>query len=435
MADWPRSMTYADNTYPFRAGSNYLYFGGPPIEGAAWFIEPGCDGSSGCTLMRTPVTLEDAVWMGEAIPDDAIADSAGIPISSLAPPESLAALIAGRSAAGIHSPCLRSHLWAVELKLDKPTPEDVQPIIDLRLVKDEHELAALRRAAHCGIEAHLAVMRGAKPGRPEAHSAADFFDSLNRNQCSPSFMPIVTVHGEVLHSQGYPNTMEAGQLLLVDAGAEESTGYASDITRTYPVNGSFTSIQRGLYETVLRALRTATDACTPGSRFRDIHDLAGRIICEGLVDAGLLRGVADDLAGRGAHTLFFAHGLGHLLGLDVHDMEDFGDQAGYASGRTRREQFGSKFLRLDRDLIPGMALTVEPGVYLVPAIWSTDELVAPFKDDVNRAAIDELLSSGFGGIRIEDDIVVGTGEGSKPENLTEALPKDPVELCEIIGRG
>jgi Xaa-Pro aminopeptidase len=239
------------------------------------------------------------------------------------------------------------------------------------------------------------------------------------------------VHGEILHGHGYSNRLESGRLLLVDAGAEEPGGYACDITRTFPVNGKWTAVQRHLYDTVLRAQREAIAACVPGRRFREIHDLAARVICEGLVEAELLRGDPAGLAARYAHTLFFCHGLGHLIGLDVHDMEDFGDLAGYAAGRQRRPEFGNNFLRLDRDLQPGYCVTIEPGVYLVPAIWQRDDLVEPFADLVNRSAVDALLRDNFGGIRIEETVCV-TDSGA-PDVLSRALPNHPDTVAGLVG--
>ena len=432
LAGWSRSRTYPGNTYPFRPGSHYLYFGGPPIEGAAWLIEPGSNGAGGSSLLRPPSSLDDAVWMGEAISDEVIAAAAGIDSSTLTAPDALSSLLGGRPTTALSPPCLRSREWVRSLGLDSPQPDELLPIIDMRLIKDEHERKALRRAAKVGVEAHLAVMRATGIGTGEAHTAAALLEVLTRHQCEPSFTPIVTTQGEVLHCSGYPNRMEAGRLLLVDAGAEEPGGYASDITRTYPVDGRFTPVQRQLYDTVLRAQQAAVGACLPGKRYRDVHDLAARVICEGLVEAGLLSGDPADLVSRGAHALFFAHGLGHLIGLDVHDMEDFGDLAGYAPGRTRRTQFGSKFLRLDRDLLPGMAVTIEPGIYLIPAIWRSESLWGRFKDVVNRSAVDGLLDASFGGIRIEDTIVIGEGRDAEPENLTEELPKDGDAVCAIV---
>ncbi len=295
----------------------------------------------------------------------------------------------------------------------------------MRLTKDEHELAAMRRAAAVAVEGHLAAIAAAQPGRREADVAAALLAVLVANRCRESFSPIVTVHGEILHTDPGAGVLEAGQLLLLDAGTEEPSGYASDMTRTVPVGGRFTPIQRQLYDTVLRAQREAIAACVPGRRFRDIHDLAARVLAAGLVEAELLRGDPADLVSRRAHTLFFTHGLGHLIGLDVHDMEDFGeDLVGYAPGRTRRPEFGNKFLRLDRDLAPGMTVTIEPGLYLVPAIWENDELTAPFSDVVNRRSVETLLKERFGGIRIEDTVCVRDVTARGPEVLTGQLPTE-----------
>ena len=256
---------------------------------------------------------------------------------------------------------------------------------------------------------------------------------LVAHQCDVSFTPIVTVHGEILHSDTYRHALADGNLLLADAGAEEPLGYASDMTRTYPVNGTFTPIQRQLYDVVERAMNEAIKACLPGTRFLDVHDLAAKIVCEGLVEASLLRGDVEELTARRAHTLFFPHGLGHLIGLDVHDMEDFGDIAGYAPGRTRRNGFGDCFLRLDRDLEPGMTLTIEPGIYLVPAIWHNAAMVAPFDDVVNRAEVDRLLAQAFGGIRLEQTICVGCATEAGPEVLTADLPTAADEVAALVG--
>jgi len=183
-----------------------------------------------------------------------------------------------------------------------------------------------------------------------------------------------------------------------------------------------------LYDTVLRAERECVAACVPGRRYRDIHDLAGAILCEGLVDAGLLKGDPAQLSERRVHTLFMPHGVGHLIGLDVHDMEDFGDLAGYAQGRERRPEFGDKFLRLDRDLAPGMGLTIEPGIYIVAAIWEEQSLTKPFADYINFDVVKGLVDAQFGGIRLEDNIVV-TEDGY--ENLTN-VPKERKEIEKLI---
>ncbi|MCK4659790.1 MAG: aminopeptidase P N-terminal domain-containing protein [Phycisphaerae bacterium] len=430
-AGFAPARNYPGNPYPFRAGSTYLYLGGPPIEGAAWVVESGSDGDAGCTLLRPPPDPDDALWFGKLPTDVELAEAAGLADSRVIDIDRFGSRRSDLVACHISPSCVRSLKWVAGLGLKPAGEDELSAVIELRLVKDEHELNAMRHAADVSIAAHLAALAATITGRREADVAAAFAAVLEAHNCRNSFTPIITVRGETLHGQGYGNTLHDGALLLVDGGAEEPGGYACDITRTYPVNGRWAGLQRHLYDTVLRAQRQAVAACVPGRRYRDIHDLTAQWLCEGLVQADLLRGDAVELARRGAHTLFFPHGLGHLIGLDAHDMEDFGDLAGYSPGRKRRAEFGHKFLRLDRDLEAGMTVTIEPGIYFVPAIWQRDDLVSPFMGVVNRPAVEALLSERFGGIRIEDTICVRESAG--PENLTELLPKDADALAELVG--
>ncbi len=427
------ARNYPTNTHLFRAGSSYLYFGGPAVEGAAWLIEPGSDGDDGCTLLRPPPKPDDGVWIGDAMSDSAMAEAAGIRAASVVSSEAMASLLAGRTAGSVCPPSPQTLEWVRSLELEPATEDELRAIVEIRLIKDEHELAAMRRAGLVAVEAHQAAMRATRPGHCESEAAAALRAVMVTHHCVPSFTPILSVHGEVLHATGHHNMMNDGDLLLCDAGAEEPGGYASDVSRTWPVSGTFSPVQRHLYDTVRRAHEEGVAACVPGRRYRDVHDLAERILCEGLAEAELLRGEVDTLFERHAQSLFFPHGIGHLIGLDVHDMEDFGHLAGYPRGRERRLQFGRKYLRLDRDLQPGMAVTIEPGLYLVPAIWARDDLVGPLKDLVNRPAVDALLAEAFGGIRIEDTICVREGGG--PEKFTGALPTDADAVAAMVGGG
>jgi Xaa-Pro aminopeptidase len=213
-------------------------------------------------------------------------------------------------------------------------------------------------------------------------------------------------------------------MLLADVGAESPGGWAGDVTRTWPVSGRFSTQQRELYSVVLEAQRQAIAAVSPGARYRNIHILACQALAGGLVDLGLLRGNPIELVADGVLALLFPHGVGHLLGLDVHDMEDLGDRAGYAPGRQRSTEFGLKNLRLDRDLTPGMAVTIEPGLYFVPAILEDPQLM---KKAAGRIDQDKLARyASVRGIRIEDDVLV-TATGA--EVLTAAIPKS-VEAVE-----
>ncbi len=432
-AGQPRARHYATNVHPFRAASNYLYFGGPPLAGSALVIEPGSDGESGSFLARPLTGFDDEVWLGASPSDAELSTASGLAAASFIEPDALGKRLGDRTAGFFAPPCPPTVEWAGELGLTPATPDELQAIIAIRLIKDEHELKAMRRAAKIGVDAHLAAMKATRPGVGEADIVGAFMQVLTAERSILSFTPIVTIHGEVLHCETYPGTLEAGNLLLVDAGAEEPGGYASDITRTYPVNGQYTDMQRQLCGTVVRAKEQAIAACVPGTRYRDVHDLAAKVICEGLVEAGLLTGDPAELTARKAHTLFFTHGLGHLIGLDVHDMEDFGDLAGYASDRERRPDFGDKSLRLDRDLEPGVALTIEPGLYLVPAIWRNDEFLAPFADVINKPAIEALVADGFGGIRMEDTVCVRAADAGGPEVLSAELPNDLDAMAALVG--
>lgn len=428
-----RARHYATNTHPFRAGSNYLYFGGPPIQGASLLVEPGSDGIDGCTLLRPPHGFEDAVWFGEVTSDDVLSAAAGLGANTIRTPDQLKDLLRGRKSAFVTPPCPPTWDWIGGHDLEPATGEEQQVIIDMRLIKDSYELSALRRAAVATAAAHRAAAAVITPGGSEAEVAGAFHGELFARNCRCSFTPIISVRGEVLHSETYGNPLSPGDLLLMDAAAEEPTGYAGDLTRVYPVSGSFSEVQRELYNVVLSAQREAVAACVPGKRFRDIHDLSARVLCKGLCDMGLLQGDPSALVERCVHTLFFPHGLGHLIGLDVHDMEDFGDLAGYQAGRRRRTEFGNKFLRLDRDLEPGMVVTIEPGVYFVPAVWREEKLLAPLTEVVNRKAVDNLLQGGFGGIRIEDMVHVRESTDGGPEVLTAALPTDADAVEALVG--
>jgi Xaa-Pro aminopeptidase len=433
LAGRSRARNYPNNGYPFRPGSSYLYFGGPPLEGAGWLIEPGSDGDRGSRLLRIPATIDDAVWMGAPPSDDDLAAAAGVSPASLAAPDELAALLAGAETAFLSPPCIPSLAFAEKLGLKPASPEERLAIAELRHVKDDHELAAMRFAATVSVDAQLAAIKATKPGHTEADLAAALLAVYTAHRCDPSFTPIISIHGEVLHPHGYPHKLAPGRLLLCDAGCEGPTCYASDMTRVWPTEGTWTPIQRHLYDTVLRANSEAIAAAVPGRRFRDLHNLAARIIVEGLIAAELLKpGDPGQLVEQGVHTLFFTHGLGHLIGLDVHDMEDYGeDLIAYPPGRERAKRFGDKFLRLDHDLIPGMCCTIEPGLYLVPAIFQHDGLLGPHRDRINRPKVDALLRDNFGGIRVEDTICVRAIGG--PEILTAAMPKAADDVAKLVG--
>jgi Xaa-Pro aminopeptidase len=419
----PRPRNYAANQYAFRASSHFLYFFGAPLRSGAAFY----DGAAWTLYLPEPGP-DDALWEGAQPSFDEIAEAVGCPVRALA---RLAASVRGRAVATLPAPDLetcaeQSRLLGREIRrgvldvLDAPLADAV---IELRLVHDDAAVAELRRAAAATAAAHAAGPRVTRPGVTEALVQATMEAQLTARGMGCAYPSIVTVHGEVLHNERHDNTLAAGDLLLADVGAETAGGWAGDVTRTWPVSGRFSSQQRDLYQVVLSAQRQAIAAVAPGVRYRNVHLLACQALAGGLVDLGVLRGNPIELVADGVLALLFPHGVGHLLGLDVHDMEDLGDRAGYAPGRTRATEFGLRFLRLDRDLAPGMAVTIEPGLYLAPAILDDPTLSKVAAGRLDRARLAAFKD--VRGIRIEDDVLV-TATGA--EILTAAIPKSPDDV-------
>jgi Xaa-Pro aminopeptidase len=299
--------------------------------------------------------------------------------------------------------------------------------IALRRIHDRWAVAEMRLGAETTRHAHLAGMKATRPGLRESEIAAAMVKEASAREVRMAFQPIVTVHGEVLHNHHHHHRMEARDLLLADVGAESPGGFASDVTRTWPVDGRYSTTQRELYEVVLRAQEATCAAVRPGVRYRDLHLLASTELTRGLCDLGILRGEPGELVADGMVYLLFPHGVGHLIGPDVHDMEDLGDRPAYAQGRERSPQFGLKYLRLDLDLEPGMAVTIEPGLYRVPAILQDPKLSALAR---GRLDADRLAQfSDVRGIRIEDDVLL-TDDGA--EVLTAAIPKRVADVEAVL---
>lgn len=417
-AGTPRPRNYAANTYPFRATSHFLYLFGLPLRGAHGFW----DGTT-WTLFVPPPAPDDPLWHGPEPSLPELAVVLGCPVRST---NELAAVLDRREVATLPAPDLET--CAVQSRLlGRPVlpgelGERDLPLADamiaLRLIHDAHAIAELRAAATATQAAHRAGMKATRPGLRESHVRAAMEAELIARGMTVAYGSIVTVHGEVLHSHDHHNLLGSRDLLLADVGAETAGGWAGDVTRTWPVSGRYSPTQKDLYDVVLAAQQETIRAVKPGARYRDLHLIASRRLAEGLVALGILVGDPAELVADGVTSLLFPHGIGHLLGLDVHDMEDLGDRAGYQSGRARADDFGIRYLRLDRDLVPGMAITIEPGLYVVPAILDDPELGRRAQGRLRR---DRLAAfADVRGIRIEDDVLV-TDSGN--EVLTAAIPK------------
>ncbi len=427
-AGLPRPRNYAANQYPFRASSHFLYLFGQPLRGAVAVY----DGSSFTLYLPDPHPGQ-ALWEGAPPSPEEIAEVTGCPVRPLA---RLAGGLRGRAVATLPAPDVETCLEQTRLlgRDIRPGHVDVldvplaDALIALRLQHDDAAVAELRLAAEATAAAHRAGMAATRPGRRAWAVRATMEAQLLGRGMTTAYPSIVTPHGEILHSERSDQVLAEGDLLLADVGAETRGGWAGDVTRTWPVSGRFSPTQRDLYALVLEAQRQAIAAVGPGTRYRNVHRLAAQALAAGLVDLGILRGDPIALAEEGIVALLFPHGVGHLLGLDVHDMEDLGDRAGYAPGRQRDTQFGLSALRLDRDLLPGMAVTIEPGLYLAPAILEDPALARLAGDRLNRARLQQFRD--VRGIRIEDDVLV-TDNGR--EVLTAAIPKRPEEIEAAVG--
>jgi Xaa-Pro aminopeptidase len=414
------------NLYPFRASSHFLYFAGVSLQNTVIFLEQG-----NLTLFMDNASPEDALWHGESLTRDQIAEQIGAiaayPLSALQSPEGVATI-------PVQNPFTRQHqiqslgrFLGEAHDLHGPDLALAQALIQLRLVQDEGSITAIQTAADVTIQAHLAGMACTRQSQTEAQVRAAMEAAILATDMTMAYASIVTVQGEVLHNLHYHRRLEPGALLLADVGAEHPLGWASDVTRTWPVSGQWSPTQRAIYDVVLSAHDTCINGILPGVEYRDIHELAAKVMTEGLVDLGILQGNLSELMERDAYTLFFPHGIGHLLGLDVHDMEDLGDLAGYAPGRTRSDRAGMKYLRLDRPLQAGMVVTIEPGFYQVPAILNNRSCREQFAGCVNWDRLAEFAD--VRGIRIEDDIWVSeTG----CEVLTSALPTQADEILTCL---
>jgi Xaa-Pro aminopeptidase len=292
-------------------------------------------------------------------------------------------------------------------------------VVEQRSVKSDEEIAQIEQALDVAHEMHTTAMRMAKPGIFEREIAGKVEGIALAGGGTVSFPVICTINGQTLHNHYHGNQLREGRLLILDCGAETEMGYSADITRTTPVGGIFNPRQKAIYEIVLKALNSSIEAIRPGIKYRQIHLQAAAIVAEGLKALGLMKGDVNEAVAQGAHALFFPHGLGHMMGLDVHDMENLGENnVGYDEKTTRSDQFGLAYLRLGRELEPGFVLTVEPGIYFIPALieqWRGQGKCAEF---IDYDKVETYLK--FGGIRIEDNVLV-TASGRRV--LGKPIPK------------
>jgi len=431
-------MNYKDNTYHFRQDSSFLYFFGLTLPGLAGII----DFDSGEDyIFGNDVDIEDIIWMGPQIPLKENAAKVGI--------ENTAAFSkvfdymkkAQEEGRNIHflppyrgenKMLLEQLLGISSLEINKSASlEFIKAVISIREIKELQEVEEIAKACATGYQMHVAAMKLAQPGTWEQKIAGTIEGIALAGGGMTSFPIILSQNGETLHNHDHSQILKEGRLMLCDAGAESLMHYASDFTRTTPVGGKFTQKQREVYEIVLAANNKATELTKPGVTYLSVHKAAAEVIATGLKELGLMKGDEKEAVAAGAHAMFFPHGLGHMMGLDVHDMEDLGQiYVGYDDEIQPVKQFGTAYLRLGKKLKPGFVITNEPGCYFIPALIDKWQSEGINKDFINFDKVNEYRD--FGGIRLEDDILV-TETGS--EIIGERVPILPDKVEEIVSNG
>ena len=424
-------MNYTDNTYRFRQDSHFLYFFGINLP----HLRASIDFETGeTTLYGNDFTLDDIIWMGPQPSLATLAEKVGI--DRVKPLSAFEKDIRASQSVHYLPPYRYDNLLEISELLQihpKQVKEGasvglIQAVVALRSVKTKEELEQMAEAVTISGKMHQAVMRAIRPGKFEYEMVAQLLSVAAENQAELAYPAIFSINGQTLHNHAHGNVMPSGRLALNDSGAENQMGYAGDITRTMPVDGIFTTKQKEIYEIVLQMEMRVIEQLRAGVFYKDMHLEANRILLQGLTNLGLVRGDIETLVQEGLGGLFMPHGLGHMIGLDVHDMEDLGEQyVGYTPDIQRSTQLGLKSLRLAKKLEIGNVLTVEPGIYFIPELiqkWKEDKR---FVDSIDYAALETYLD--FGGIRIEDNVVI---ESDKAVVLGEYIPKQIHEIEDLM---
>jgi len=430
------AMNYAANTYHYRQDSNFLYYFGLDHDGFAGVIDID---NNRDIIFGNDIDMDDIIWMGFQPTVREQAAKAGV--ENIEPLTKLEGFIQDAISKGRKVHIVKPYRGEVLIWLESLlgvhhsqvknfySEELIRGIVAMRSVKEDIEIREIERAVDVAYIMHTTGMKMAKQGVIE-QEIAGAIEGLALSHGGPvSFPVILSVDGQTLHNHNHGNILKEGRMMVIDAGCESALHYASDITRTVPVGGKFNQRQKEIYEVVLKANTDTIKAVRPGIYYKEIHMLAARTIASGLKDLGLMKGNVDEAVAAGAHALFFPHGLGHMLGLDVHDMEGLGENfVGYDNTVSRSNQFGLAFLRMARKLEPGFVITDEPGIYFIPALIDQWRKEGRFNEFINYDKAETYKD--FGGIRIEDDVLV-TADGYRV--LGKPIPKTVVEIETLCG--
>jgi Xaa-Pro aminopeptidase len=424
-------MNYPENTYHFRQDSDFLYFFGLDLQGFTGLM----DFDSGKDwIFGNDVEMGDIIWMG---PQPTVKELAvKCEVTNIAPVSKLESVIreAVSKKRTIHflppyraetkmtlgsllkeNPCQMKTLSSIDL---------VKAVISMRSVKEKVEIDEIVKALGIAYEMHTTAMKMCKPGIKEQEIFGTIEGIALSKGGGTAFPIILSINGQTLHNHYHGNILTKGKMMVTDAGAETNLHYSSDITRTTPVGGKFNRKQKDIYEIVLKANTESIKYAGPGISNRDLHLNACRIIASSLKDLGMMKGDVDEAVAKGAHALFMPHGLGHMMGLDVHDMEALGENyIGYNDQVKRSDQFGLAFLRFALPYKPGHVFTVEPGIYFIPQLIDQWKSEGKFKEFINYNKVEDWKD--FGGVRIEDNVLI-TEKGHKL--LGKPIPKTVSEI-------
>lgn len=427
-------MNYPSNPFHFRQDSDFLYFFGLDLQGMAGVmdIDNGED-----YIFADDVDMDDIIWMGPQPTMKELAAKAGV--SKTAPSAKLADFVdeAKNKGRKIHFlPPYRGEnkMTLGELLRENPcqmksraSEELIKAVVAIRSYKEPGEIEEIEKAVGIAYDMHTTAMKMCKPGVKEQEIFGTIEGIALAQGRGPSFPIILSINGQTLHNHDHNNILREGRMMVVDAGAETNMHYASDITRTTPVGGVFNSRQKEIYEIVLDANMKAIESAGPGKSNKDLHLEACRVVASGLKDLGIMKGDVNEAVASGAHALFMPHGLGHMMGLDVHDMEGLGENyVGYNDEVKRSDQFGLAFLRFGLPFKPGHVFTIEPGCYFIPELiekWKSEKMHTGF---INYDKAEQYLD--FGGVRIEDDVMI-TESGHKV--LGKPIPKTVKEVEDL----
>jgi Xaa-Pro aminopeptidase len=428
-------MNYPDNAYHFRQDSTFLYFFGLDNPGLAAVIDIDENRE---IILGNELTIDDIVWMGAQM---SLAEKSRlVGIDRTAPSAYLAEMVAAarKKKRPIHFlPPYRPEnkiklfelLGIVPEKIkESASLELIQAVVAQRIYKSNEEIEEIEKAANISVDMHIAAMKMAKPGMIEREIAAEVQRIAQAAGGQIAFPIILTINGQTLHNHFHGNTLKSGDMVLCDFGAETNLHYCADLSSTFPVDPKFTARQREIYNITLAVHNAAIAALKPGVKFKDVHLAACKKIAEGMKGLGLMKGSIDDAVAAGAHAMFFPCGTGHMMGLDVHDMEDIGEIYVGCDGQPKSSQFGLKSLRLTRELQPGFVLTIEPGINFIPELIDKWRAEKRFGDFLDYSKLE--LYKTFGGIRNEENFLI-TKDGYRL--LGKKKPKDIEEVEALRG--